>query len=67
MANVAYRRGDIIMHPMAGKAWLHIAEVKFSGHRGYVYECINQKTGKKVTLLADGNVSITLVSKGRRQ
>ena len=66
MANVAYRRGDIIMHPMAGKAWLHIAEVKFSGHRGYVYECINQKTGKKVTLLADGNLSITLVSKGKR-
>ena len=67
MANVAYSRGDIIMHPMAGKAWLHIAEVKFSGHRGYVYECINQITGKKVTLLADGNVSITLVSKGKRR
>jgi len=66
MANVAYRRGDIIMHPMAGKAWLHIAEVRFSGDRGYVYECINQKTGKKVTLLADGNVSITLVSKRKR-
>ena len=55
------------MHPMAGKAWLHISEVRFSGHRGYVYECINQKTGKKVTLLADGNPSITLVSRGRRQ
>jgi len=66
VANVAYRRGDIIMHPIAGKAWLHIAEVKFSGHRGYVYECINQITGKKVTLLADGNLSITLVSKRKR-
>ena len=67
MDNVAYNRGDIIKHPMAGGAWLHIVEVKFNGHRGYVYECINQKTGKKVTLLADGNVSITLVSKGKRR
>ena len=66
MANVAYSRGDIIMHPMAGKAWLHIAEVKFSGHRGYVYECINQKTGKKVTLSAE-NESIKLVSKTRKR
>ena len=66
MANVAYRRGDIIMHPMAGGAWLHIAEVKYNDYRGYVYECVNQKTGKKVTLLADGNDSITLVSKGKR-
>ena len=65
MANVAYRRGDIIMHPMAGGAWLHIAEVKYNDYRGYVYECVNQKTGKKVTLLADGNDSITLVSKGK--
>ena len=30
MANVAYKRGDIITHPMSGKAWLHIAEVKIS-------------------------------------
>ena len=66
MANVAYSRGDIIMHPMAGKAWLHIAEVRFSGHRGYVYECINQKTGKRVILLANGNMNITLVSRGKR-
>ena len=66
MANVAYRRGDIIKHPMAGGAWLHIAEVKFNDYRGYVYECINQKTGKKVTLLADGNDSIILVSRGKR-
>ena len=66
MANVAYNRGDIIKHPMAGGAWLHIVEVKFNGHRGYVYECINQITGKKVTLLADGNPSITLVSRGKR-
>jgi hypothetical protein len=67
MANVAYRRGDIIMHPMAGKAWLHIAEVRFSGHRGYVYECINQMTGKKVTLLADGNDGIKLISETRKE
>jgi len=66
MANVAYRRGDIITHPIARKAWLHIVEVKFSGHRGYVYECINQKTGKRVILLANGNMNITLVSRGKR-
>jgi len=61
-----YKRGDIITHPIAGKDWLHIAEVKFSGHRGYVYECINQKTGKKVTLSAE-NESIKLVSKTRKR
>ena len=66
MSNVAYKRGYIITHPMSGKDWLHIAEVKFSGHRGYVYECINQITGKKVTLSAE-NDSIKLVSKTRKR
>ena len=67
MSNITYKRGDIITHPMAGKAWLHIADVKFSGHRGYVYECINQITGKKVTLLADSNDGIKLVSETRKR
>jgi hypothetical protein len=63
---MTYKRGDIIMHPMAGKAWLHIAEVKY-GKTGYVYECINQRTGKKLTLLAEGNTNIRLVSKTTRK
>jgi hypothetical protein len=67
MSNITYKRGDIITHPMAGKAWLHIADVKFSGHRGYVYECINQITGKKVTLLADSNDGIKLISETRKR
>ena len=66
MDNSIYKRGDIITHPVSGKAWLHIAEGKFSGHRGYVYECINQITGKKVTLSAE-NENIKLVSKTRKR
>ena len=63
-----YRRGDIITHPIAGKDWLHIAEVqKDNNNKAYYYKCINQKTGKKVTLLAGGNDSIKLVSKSRKR
>ena len=63
-----YRRGDIITHPIAGKAWLHIAEVqRDNNNKAYYYKCINQKTGKKVTLLAGGNDSIKLVSKTRKR
>ena len=65
MANIAYKRGDIITHPMAGKDWLHIAEVKYDGD--HIYECINQRTGRKITLLADGNPSIRLISKTRKK
>ena len=72
MSNVAppwsYKRGDIITHPMAGKAWLHIAEVqRDNNNKAYYYKCINQKTGKEVTLLAGGNDSIKLVSETRRR
>jgi len=63
-----YRRGDIITHPIAGKAWLHIAEVqKDNNNKAYYYKCINQKTGKEVILLAGGNDSIKLVSKTRKR
>ena len=63
-----YRRGDIITHPIAGKAWLHIAEVqRDNNNKAYYYKCINQKTGKEVTLLAGGNDSIKLVSKTRKR
>jgi len=67
--NITYKRGDIIVHPMTGKDWLHIAEVKYNIHdyRGHIYECINQRTGKKVTLLADGNFSIELISETRKE
>ena len=65
MANIMYKRGDIIAHPMTGRAWLHITEVKYD--HGYVYECINQITGKKVSLLADGNPSIRLISETRKE
>ena len=64
MTNIAYKRGDIITHPMTGRAWLHITEVKYN--HGYVYECINQITGKKVTLLASSNTSIRLISETRK-
>jgi hypothetical protein len=58
-----YRRGDIITHPIAGKAWLHIAEVqRDNNNKAYYYKCINQKTGKEVILLAGGNDSIRLIS-----
>jgi len=63
-----YRRGDIITHPIAGKAWLHIAEVqRDNNNKAYYYKCINQKTGKEVILLAGGNDSIKLVSKTRKR
>jgi len=63
-----YRRGDIITHPIAGKDWLHIAEVqRDNSNKAYYYKCINQKTGKEVTLLAGGNESIKLVSKTRKR
>ena len=65
MTNIAYKRGDIITHPMTGRAWLHITEVKYN--HGYVYECINQITGKKVTLLASSNTSIRLISETRKE
>jgi len=55
------------MHPMVGKAWLHIAEVKYDDKNGYVYECINQKTGKKVSLAAEGYDTITLISETRKR
>jgi len=67
MPNMTYKRGDIIMHPMVGKAWLHIAEVKYDDKNGYVYECINQKTGKKVSLAAEGYDTITLISETRKR
>ena len=69
MANVAYRRGDIITHPIAGKAWLHIAEVKKESDSSevYYYNCVNQITGKKVILLAAGNDSIRLISETRKE
>ena len=71
MSNVAppwsYKRGDIITHPMAGNAWLHIAEVKYDNKNGYVYECINQKTGKKILLAAEGYDTITLISETRKR
>ena len=65
MANIIYKRGDIIAHPMTGRAWLHITEVLYSD--GYIYECVNQITGKKVSLLADGNTSIRLISETRKE
>ena len=65
VANITYKRGDIITHPMSGRDWLHISEVKYSD--GYIYECINQRTGKKLTLLAEGNTSIRLISKTTRK
>jgi hypothetical protein len=65
VTNIAYKRGDIITHPMTGRAWLHITEVKYN--HGYVYECINQITGKKVTLLASSNTSIRLISETRKE
>ena len=68
MDNSIYKRGDIITHPIAGKDWLHIAEVqKDNNNKAYYYKCINQKTGKKVTLLAGGNDSIKLVSETRKK
>ena len=68
MDNSIYKRGDIITHPIAGKDWLHIAEVqKDNNNKAYYYKCINQKTGKKVTLLAGGNDSIKLVSVTRKR
>ena len=68
MLNITYKRGDIITHPIAGKAWLHIAEVqRDNNNKAYYYKCINQKTGKEVTLLAGGNDSIKLVSETRRR
>jgi len=65
VTNITYKRGDIITHPMTGRAWLHITEVKYN--HGYVYECINQITGKKVTLLASSNTSIRLISETRKE
>ena len=63
-----YRRGDIITHPIAGKEWLHIAEVQTdNNYKAYYYKCINQKTGKEVILLAGCNDSIKLVSKTRKR
>jgi len=68
MDRSVYRRGDIITHPIAGKAWLHIAEVqRDNNNKAYYYKCINQKTGKEVILLAGGNDSIKLVSKTRKR
>ena len=69
MDSTLYRRGDIIMHPIAGKAWLHIAEVKKErdSNEVYYYSCVNQTTGKKVILLAAGNDSIKLISKTRKE
>jgi len=68
MPNNIYRRGDIITHPIAGKAWLHIAEVqRDNNNKVYYYKCINQKTGKEVTLLAGGNDSIRLISETRKE
>ena len=68
MDNSIYKRGDIITHPIAGKDWLHIAEVqRDNNNKAYYYKCINQKTGKKVTLLAGGNDSIKLVSVTRKR
>ncbi len=67
MPNI-YKRGDIITHPIAGKAWLHIAEVqRDNNNKVYYYKCINQKTGKEVTLLAGGNDSIRLISETRKE
>ena len=63
-----YKRGDIITHPIAGKDWLHIAEVqKDNNNKAYYYKCINQKTGKEVCLLAGGNDSIKLISNTRKR
>jgi|TARA_R110000824_G_scaffold78454_3_gene198028 hypothetical protein len=69
MDSTIYKRGDIIMHPIAGKAWLHIAEVKkeSDSNEVYYYNCVNQITGKKVILLAAGNDSIKLISKTRKE
>ena len=68
MPNNTYRRGDIITHPIAGKEWLHIAEVqRDNNNKAYYYKCINQKTGKEVTLLAGGNDSIRLISETRKE
>ena len=69
MSNMTYKRGDIITHPIAGKTWLHIAEVKkeSDSNEVYYYNCINQITGKKVILLAAGNDGITLISETRRR
>jgi hypothetical protein len=68
MPNNIHRRGDIITHPIAGKDWLHIAEVqRDNNNKAYYYKCINQKTGKEVTLLAGGNESIKLISETRKR
>jgi len=68
MDNNTYKRGDIITHPIAGKAWLHIAEVqRDNNNKAYYYKCINQKTGKEVILLAGGNDSIRLISETRKE
>ena len=69
MDNNTYKRGDIITHPIAGKAWLHIAEVKKESGSSEVcyYNCVNQITGKKVILLAAGNDSIRLISETRKE